>query len=521
MTKDFRDVEFDRLSGLSESSAGRISFSSDENPLPLRRTTLPPNSYPIDALGDELAPFARKLEEASQAPGALCAQAALAVASLAAQGLRDVENDGRVSPLSECFVAIAESGERKTLIDRIATKPARMYEEELQRDYDTQMAFLKDQLAAYESARNRILKGKASIEEMNFELSALGPEPERPLSPVMLVEDPTYEGIVKLLEVGQPAIGLFSDEGGKLIGGVGLKEENRLKTATALSQFWDGSPITRTRAGDQQMLAVKMRGRRLAMSLMIQPVVARLLLSTDLYWSQGLLSRCLFTWPESKIGERLYREIDLGNDTVITQYNNRILDVFRAAKPLRGDKRNELEPPHITLGGKAKTLWIAFHNEIEREIRSEGKYAQVRGLGAKIPEHALRLAGILSVISSIGAMEISSFHIECGIELARYYLNESLRIHHESADDPDILDAEKLLAWLKSREDSFFHLAQIYQFGPGSIRSAKKARKVLGILEEHGHVASTGSKEIDGTLRKETWALRKFPYGIPEIRGES
>jgi hypothetical protein len=67
---------------------------------------------------------------------------------------------------------------------------------------------------------------------------------------MFITEEPTYEGLVKLLMVGQPSIGLFTDEGGRLIGGYGMNTENQLKTASGLCELWDGKRITRVRGGD-------------------------------------------------------------------------------------------------------------------------------------------------------------------------------------------------------------------------------------------------------------------------------
>jgi len=40
-------------------------------------------------------------------------------------------------------------------------------------------------------------------------------------------------------------MGIFSDEGGRFIGGHALREAEQLKTASGLSKLWDGAPVTR------------------------------------------------------------------------------------------------------------------------------------------------------------------------------------------------------------------------------------------------------------------------------------
>lgn len=87
-----------------------------------------------------------------------------------------------------------------------------------------------------------------------------------------------------------------------------MNPDNLLKTAAGLSGLWDGKPIDRVRGGDG---STKLYGRRVSLHLMVQPEVSQLMLSNPVLIGQGLLSRCLVTWPESTAGTRPYREEDL------------------------------------------------------------------------------------------------------------------------------------------------------------------------------------------------------------------
>src|SRR5215470_17211839 len=100
--------------------------------------------------------------------------------------------------------------------------------------------------------------------------------------------DPTYEGLCRLLAEGQPSIGIFAAEAGQFIGGHGLSDDAKLRTAAGLSAAWDGEPIKRVRAGDGVMV---LSGRRIALHLLAQPDVAASLLSDRVLTDQGLLSR--------------------------------------------------------------------------------------------------------------------------------------------------------------------------------------------------------------------------------------
>ena len=79
------------------------------------------------------------------------------------------------------------------------------------------------------------------------------------------------EGLCKLLAVGLPSVGIFSAEGGQFVGGHGMADDAKLRTASGLSALWDGEPIKRIRAMDG---CTVLPGRRVAMHLMVQPDVA-------------------------------------------------------------------------------------------------------------------------------------------------------------------------------------------------------------------------------------------------------
>jgi hypothetical protein len=150
--------------------------------------------------------------------------------------------------------------------------------------------------------------------------------------------EPTYEGLCKYLQSGQPSIGVFSSEGGLFIGGHGMSDENKLRTAAGLSALWDGEPIKRVRAGDGTSV---LPGRRVAIHLMAQPDVAAIMLSDRMLLSQGLLSRCLITAPEPISGTRVRREPSDLVDAAIKRYGERLLHLLERPLLLK-DGKNEL-----------------------------------------------------------------------------------------------------------------------------------------------------------------------------------
>lgn len=475
--------------------------------IPLQRPLPPPSVFPIDALGMVLEPLCKKLIEVVQAPIAICGQSLLAAAALAAQGFANVVIDGRIYPLSEFFLTIAESGERKTSVDSIILKPHREHQEQLSDIHKKELLKYAGDKEAYEASKKEALssKHKKTFDEKKKALTDLGKPPLSPIEPILLVEEPTYEGLIKLLAHGQPSVGLFSDEGGRFIGGHAMNDENMLKTASGLCKLWDGSDITRVRSGDGASI---LSGRRLSCHLMVQPVIAEVLLNNNGLVKQGFLSRFLITWPESTMGERLYKEINIFECDEYQLYRDMIVRIYKKPLPLKTDTANELKPIDLILSGDTKQLWIEFHNYIESDLSSNGKYSTIKGFANKAPEHAARLAGILALIENPDCIEISFTQLELGIKLTKYYLVEALRLFESSFCDPTLSEAERLYEWLLQREKNEIALQEIYQCGPSFIRNASKARNLIRLLAENHYVMPINGTYYNGKLCKEAWLIR-------------
>jgi len=196
-------------------------------PSPLIREIPLGASYPVEALGP-LREAAEAIHDMTQAPIAIAAQAVLGVASLAAQALANVETLHGSAPCSLYLLTIAESGERKTTCDRLAMKPIHDYQLELSGAYRKAASAHQNRLAIWERRRSDVLKdAKKDPVAAENDLDDLGPPPEGPLSPVIVVTEPTFEGITKSLPHSRPALGIFFDEGGGFLGGHAMNSENR------------------------------------------------------------------------------------------------------------------------------------------------------------------------------------------------------------------------------------------------------------------------------------------------------
>jgi hypothetical protein len=475
----------------------------EEPPRPLKREIQAPEAYPVDVMGDVLKGAALSLQKAIQAPLAICAQSVLAGACLAVQGLADVVVDGRTKPLSCYFLTIGESGERKTAVDTEALREHRDYQDESDTAYRRALQAFTNNHLAYTKAKEEAVKKAKGYQNKKDALEALGEPPEAPVMPRLMAAEPTYEGLYKLLQGGRPSMGLFSDEAGTFIGGHGLNDDNKLKMAAGLSSLWDGKPLDRVRGGDG---ASGLKGRRVCAHLMAQPGVAAKLFSDGLLIEQGLISRFLACHPESTRGTRHYNGLNLSTDPAMQAYHAQIHSLLRMPMHTVDDDPKILTPPVISATADAKSLWIEFYNLIEEQLSNESDLGCISGFGNKVPEHALRLAGVLSVFDDPATKVIDWPHMAAGIELAQFYVTEALRLFYSGICDPKLDKAEKLLKW--AQQYQYIHLSQVYQFGPNSVRDAATAKEIAGILQNHGWlIPIRDNMELDGAHRKTAWKV--------------
>jgi Protein of unknown function (DUF3987) len=453
------------------------------------RPTPAPEPFPIDALGSDLADAAKAVRDVVQAPIEMCAGGVLASASLAVSAHLDVRLPfGEAKPVSIYVWTIAESGERKTSIDRRAFAAHVQREQKLRIDQISELERYRIEHATWEAQSKAIARefqklGEAGSAAHREELQKLGPEPEKPLEPLMIGAEFTYEGLVRCLKMGQPLYGIIGSEGGQFVGGHGMTEEAKLRTIAGLSDAWDGNPIKRVRANE----IVALSGRRVGMHLMLQPKVAGIALSDDLVTKQGFLARILMAAPESLIGTRMHKEAPPDAERIIARYNQRVLTILETPYSLVKGTRSELDPPELPFSEEAEQLYWEFADEVEREMAAGGKYETIRSFASKLPEHAARLAATIAGFHNLHITKLGPDDFTRGIKLAVFYASEAKRIAASSWGDPALLLAQKLLDWLlDSWSKPDITARAIYTYGPNSIRSKKTALELVKILTDYG-----------------------------------
>jgi len=445
-------------------------------PRPLIESNPVAQPYPVQALGGIVGPAVERMAEVIGVPQALAAQSVLAASALATQGHAGLQLDGRNYPLSLYLITVAASGDRKTAADRCALLPARQWEREQWQRY-------REQLARYRAAQRQAQRIKPGDPEPANGMS-LDAEPS---APRLITTDPTIEALIKGLCHDLPSMGLFCDEGGQFLGSSTMSRDNRLKAVTTLSSLWDGSPIDRARS----MVGESLRAydRRLSLHLMLQPYLAMQLLSDPLLQGQGILGRCLMTWPTSLAGQRSYQAVDLSKDAALKRYHHRLSALFY--QPWSLSAGGALQLSKLSLSPLARRRWIDLHDAIEAQLGEFGELASVRPSGSKAADNLLRVAGILAVVEESSVVEAD--HIQRASALVGYYLTEIQRLTEQEPVCRVKEEADRLLRWLQVKDWTRFSIRDLNRNGPRFARkSSRHAAKLLVELIDHQWLISDG-----------------------------
>ncbi len=433
-------------------------------------STPAPAAFPFEALGTTLGNAARAIAEDVQAPDSLAGGSVLAAASLAVQPLANVVlPHGQRAPLSVFVITGAGSGDRKSAVDAVACKQVEDVRKEQARVYARA-------LAQYEA-----------------EMAGRKPKDDKPAAPApqsLTTGNATIEGLSKLLKF-QSTVGIFSAEGGEMLGGHSLRDDKRSSGLAFYLKGWSGESLDSLRGGDGLTVLL---GRRMAMHVLVQPVLLRGLLCDPLAQGQGLLARCLIAEPQTLAGSRMFKLTNPQENPSVIAYNERIRTLLSTPPECweEGDGY-ELKPRDLDMGDDTRDLWIAFYDEIERQQASGSELDGARPFASKAAEHAARIAGIITMVENPRASFITSEAMEGAVQLTGFYLSEHLRLTGAGRQDRQDANLRTLVEWMQATGTKLAKKA-VLQKSPRAIRDLKAAgiKPLLEELVQRGYIRDAG-----------------------------
>ncbi|HAT8252099.1 TPA: DUF3987 domain-containing protein [Legionella pneumophila] len=475
-----------QTNNLTDTKHNQINWAYPEPLLNNIDSDLP---YPIEAFPSCLRNIITKYHQYGRQPIPLIASSLLANISLSCQSMANVARDKYLkSPVSLYFLMVANSGERKSAIDNLFSKPVRSWEESFRQKREREVKTAMTLHHAWQMERDGLLSqikrcsfSGEDAEHLKFNLAFLiEQEPEIPLLPTLYFEDATQEALAIHLANGWPSASLWSDEAGIVLGNHSM-QSNPTRFVALLNRLWDGKTFTAHRKTSQSFM---IQNRRLTLNLMMQPLLLEQLggQSLGIHRQSGFLARCLMAYPKSSMGSRFYQKPpdDFG---YLESFEHRLQDCLDVSKQLT--QAGCINLPTLHMSVEAKKHWIHFFNETESGVSHHGQWSDIKDFASKAPENAARLAALFHLYSGSEG-DISSEHMDQAIAIISWHLFETRRMLNIQSEKEEILEAQRLLDWLVAHDKKHTTPREIQQFSP--IRDKQTRDESLELLVNHNYI---------------------------------
>lgn len=429
---------------------------SDEwpDPQPIIESNIT-KDYPINALPYGIKDAVEEVTSSVQCPIALTASSAIAAISLASQGLVDVRRDiGLEGPISIYTMTIAESGERKTAVDKKFSLPILKWEEEQRQKLKEKLMEYKALLKAWEAEKEGVLskikteskKGSLKEELRQRLIDIEKRKPKKFTIPRLLYGDATPEALAWGLFSGWHSGGILSNEAGIIFGSYGMGKDSIMRNLSQLNVLWDGGVLKIDRKTSENF---EVKGARLSMGLAVQADTVRAFFESSQGLARGIgfLARFLISNPTSTQGYRFYKK--QANDGLsLTAFQNRIIQILD--RKLNLNEEGEIIPQIIEFSSDAKEIWVKFYNEVEKELQPGREMSETKDIASKIAENAARLAACFHIYCDDGlsSKTISADLMGRACSIAAWHLYEGRKFLKEIATSTEISNAIKLDSWL-------------------------------------------------------------------------
>jgi hypothetical protein len=453
-------------------------------PIPLDNPQLPP--LPNDIFPSWLNCMVEAVAEATETPRELGALTGLGVVAAAVQKkFIAVVPRGHSEPLNVWANVVLDSGNRKTAVLSRMTEPLLQWEREQAAAIRQEAAEAQSRRATAEARISELRKHAARAKAEDFEdisrqiMQLESQLPEIPRVPRFWTQDVTPEKLGALMAEQLERMAIISDEGGifDILAG---RYNNGIPNLDLFLQSHAGSPV-RVDRGSRS--AVVMANPALTMALTIQPDVLNGLASKQEFRGRGLLARCLYMLPVSRLGYRRGDTAAVPAD-VASQYERgiRALLAFQVTEP----------PIAIELSPEAYRAWLAFSRTVECELRDGARFEHIRDWAGKLPGAAARIAGLLHcaeyAFSNPGVVTLSAATMEHALQFAAVLSEHALAVFDLMGADAALKAARKVWSWIVRNRKPQFTFRDAHQGLRGSFPRAADLRPAFEVLVERSHI---------------------------------
>ncbi|HIE6201064.1 TPA: YfjI family protein [Escherichia coli] len=410
-----------------------------------------PDEFPLSSLPPLIRDAVIEAQQITQAPLGLVAASALGAVSLVCQNLIDVCRLNTLrGPVSLFLLTLAESGERKTAVDKLLMEP--LYQQEM---------------LLYSRHKNELTtwKNKEALQKNRG---------EKPVRYKFIFNDATTAAIKNQLCGKWRSVGIMSDEAGIIFDGYTLSE------LPFINKMWDGSVLSVDRKNEPEQM---IENARMTLSLMVQPGLFDRYMERkgSVARDSGFLARCLISKPATTQGKRFINGAVTPGGS-LTAFHERLMELARGSI----EKSSKDERYCLHFSPEAQKIFIDHYNVLEQDLSPSGPLSQFRGHVSKKTENIARIAALLQYFSQ-GEGKISADIMTSAVVISSWYTDEYKKLFAlPDESELQLQDARELLDWLieECRGECPPRVRKNYilQCGPGRFRNRKKLNVLLNIL---------------------------------------
>ena len=444
-----------------------------------------------DMLPSWAGDYAAAVAAATETPPELAVAMVLATCATAtARRFKVMIKYGYFEPTNLWLAVALDPGNRKSAVQRAATAAVVEWERKQAEGMEDE---IKKATSDFKTAEVRAdkLRNQAAKEKDGLKSKALAREaadieanmPVIPRPPQLWTSDVTPERLGTILADNDERMAWLSSEGGifEMLGG----------------RYSKGIPnldlVLKAHSGDSERVD---RGSRppvflfsplLSIGLSPQPDVLRGLATMPGFRGRGLLARFLYLLPPSPLGYRTGNPPPISEDIeeVFAKSITAILNM-----PSAIDADGKATTHILKLSPTAYEEWRAYGQFIEEAMRPGGEFEGAQDWAGKAPGAAVRIAGVLHVMTHIepwsSPIELQTMTL--ALDLMAVFGKHSLAALDVMGADAGITAARRVWHWIESGRRNGVSLRDIHQALKGAFPHAADVKKAIDVLVERGYV---------------------------------
>ena len=368
--------------------------------------------YPLSALPFPLDKMAEEISNSVKVPVSMAASTLLAAVGSAAGKYSFYKvKDELIGRANIYMLIFAARGERKSSVESIVRAPFARWIKDKYKVY----AENKNRFLQLEKRKEFILSKMTKSDTVNVldedELKNIDEElMNMPPNPDFFSSNITQEALVQKLSLCGGRAAVFTDDGRnqlKMMIGMRYSNDGDAQDEVFLDAFDGTKTLTYERSG---RVMAPVENPCIGLMMMLQPDMLPALGNHKEVFESGLMSRCLFCFPDSMVGKcdnngvllRAYDDVSVNRD-IYRKYDNLIYSMLEHSY-------DQKAPEYTPLSSEARELWIKCHDRIESESGPGGKYHETLSIAVRYPSMILRLAFLISLVNRSNIISIEDIH---------------------------------------------------------------------------------------------------------------